>query len=312
MHKDGRTSPSAQFKKQHLSLSNIKKTETIKNDYLRKPYIPDYPELVEFQVKKVSHVTGEHGVLGIFANSGFKQPSNLENNKHYFLWWNLSVTSHDIFSAENRFLTSLFPGRSAAQICNGSPILQHFTNSEAFLEESSYGNFRFTFSLKELLMHYGKRFCGPDRPVLHIYDTALYKKEIQYTVVVHPPNVHLYDDYPRLPNDGVGDSVCWYINGAMWWRCQSPSDDYNSVLEVNRFDGSVSVSHHDSVYYVWDHVSVAFHMEPGWVLHVDRDRLFETVTACEMSDYPLLRYPDVPLSLCKAKSILADLKTRYG
>ncbi|KAK7147302.1 hypothetical protein R3I94_009975 [Phoxinus phoxinus] len=310
MRQNARECVGTHFEGQHLSLSDLKENPNIQNDYLYKNNIPAYPESVEFHVQKVSHVTGKQGLEGIFLNSGFKQPLEMvASDQPHFLWWALSVTSDDISSAEDRFLTSLFPHRSAAQLCNQSPVLEHFTSSKAFQKKSSYGNFCFTFSLKELLWHYRKQFCDEQGLVLHVYETVLYPKEIQYTVVVHPGYVHKYDNYPRLPD--YGDGVCGYNGGAMWWRCQSPSEAYKNKLEVN--DRSVSVSpHHRDEYYVWDHVCVAFHMEPGWVLRVDQDRLFKRLNVCEMCKPYLLRPQDSKLSLHEAESVLTDLKARMG
>ncbi|KAL1259565.1 hypothetical protein QQF64_010142 [Cirrhinus molitorella] len=298
------------FEGQHLSLSDLKENN-IQNGYLYKNNIPAYPESVEFRVQKVSHVTGESGLKGIFLNSGFRQPPELvANDQQHFLWWDLAVTSDDISSAEDNFLRSLFPQRRAAQIRNQPPILECFTNSKAFQEESSYGNFRFTFSLNELLWHYGDQYCCGQSPVLRVYETVLYRREILYKVVVHPRGIKLYDRYPRLPDRG--DGVCGYYDGALWWRCQAPSETYKLKLMVNRLNSSVHVRPHKEEYYVWDHVCVAFHMEPGWVLHVDRNRLLKRVNVCEVSQPCLLRPPETPLSLNEAKRILADLKAEMG
>ncbi|XP_067305741.1 uncharacterized protein [Pseudorasbora parva] len=292
---------------QHLSLSDLKEVPNIENGYLYKNNIPAYPQSVEFRVEKLSHVTGEEGLRGIFHNLGFRQPSELvASDQHHYLWWDLSVTPDDISAAEDRFLASLFPHQSAAQICNQRPVLEHFTTSKAFQKESPYGNFRFTFSFKELLWHYGEQFCGDQSPVLRVYETVLYRREVQYKVLVHPHDINLYDHYPRLP--GKEDGVCGYNDGAMWWRCQAPSETYKLKLEVNKSNRSVHVSPHREEYYVWDHVCVAFHMEPGWLLHVDRKKLLKRVNACETSKPCLLRAPETPLSLNNAERVLADLK----
>lgn len=294
------------FEGQHLSLSDLKEVD-LEHRYLYKDNIPAYPESVEFCVQKVSHVTGESGLRAIFLDSGFRQPPELvANGQPHFLWWDLAVTSEDISSAEERFLTSLFPHRSSAQIRNQPPVLEHFTTSKAFQEKSSYGNFRFIFSLKELLWLYGEQFCGDQSPVLRVYETVLYRREILYKVLVHPRDVNLYDSFPRLPSRE--DAVCGYHDGALWWRSQAPSETYKLKLKVNKLNCSVHVSPHKEEYYVWDHVCVAFHMEPGWVLRVDRNRLFKRANACEVSQPCLLRPPETPLSLNEAECILADLK----
>ncbi|XP_059423921.1 uncharacterized protein LOC132158508 [Carassius carassius] len=298
------------FEGQHLSLSDLKEME-LQHGYLYKNNIPAYPESVEFCVQKVSHVTGESGLRAIFLDSGFRQPADLAaNDQPHFLWWDLAVTPDDISSAEESFLTSLFPHQSFAQIRNQPPVLELFTSSKAFQEKSSYGNFRFIFSLKELLWHYGEQFCGNKSPVLRVYETVLYRREIVYNVVVHPRDINLYDSYPRLPNQEEG--VCGYHDGALWWCCQAPSETYKLKLKVNKLNCKVNVSPHKEEYYVWDHVCLAFHMEPGWVLNVDRNKLFKRVNACEVSQPCLLRPPETPLSLNEAECVLADLKAEMG
>jgi len=296
------------FKGEHLSLSDLKEQRIVQNGYLYKNNIPAYPESVEFHVQKVSHVTGVQGLNGIFHNSGFRQPLEMvASGQHHFLWWDLSVTSDDISSAEERFLTSLFPHRSAAQLRGQSPVLEHFTTSNAFQKKSSYGNFRFTFSFKQLLWHYVNQFCDGQSPVLRVFETVVYRREILYKILVHPRDIHMYDEhYPRLP--GQEDGVCGYHDGALWWRCQAPSETYKLKLEVNQLNCSVHVSPHREEYYVWDHVCVAFHMEPGWVLKVDQNKLLKSVNACEMSQPFLLRAPETPLSLNEAEHVLANLK----
>ncbi|XP_065116855.1 uncharacterized protein [Paramisgurnus dabryanus] len=289
------------FEGKHLRLSDLKE-EDIDHRYLFRNDIPAYPESVEFQVQKLSHVTGRYGLEGIFKDSGFRQPSDTS----HFLWWALSVSPDDIRSAEQRFLASLFPN---TQIYNPQPFLEYFTTSKAFQKESPYGNFCFTFSFRELLYLYGDQFCT-GTPVLRVYETVLYRREILYTIVVHPRNIHLYDSYPRLPN--TGDGVCGYRDGNIWWHCQAPSETYWHRLNVNRRNSSVHVTTHKEENYVWDHVCVAFHMEPGWVLHVDQGRLFKRVNVCGVSRPCLLKHPETPLSLHKAKNILINLKASMG
>ncbi|XP_056618567.1 uncharacterized protein LOC130432965 [Triplophysa dalaica] len=277
------------FDGQHLTLSDLKR-EKIEHKYLFNSNIAAYPESVELHGEKVCHVTGRGGLEGIFMDLGFRQTSDTS----HFLWWELSITTDEICSAEQRFPTPLLPLTH-----NQLPFLQYFT-SKAFQKESPYGNFRFTLSIRELLYHYGNQFCPGNSPVLRVYETVLYQQEILYTIVVHPRNIHCYDDYPRLPNFGEG--VCGYADGLIWWRCQSPSESYLHSLNVNW----------NKQYYVWDHVCLALHMEPGWVLHMDQDRLFKRVNVCEVSQRHLIKPPETPLSLYEADNILTNLKAGKG
>ncbi|XP_052003179.1 uncharacterized protein LOC127658114 [Xyrauchen texanus] len=308
---NARNFPETYFVGQHLSVSDLKEVPNMEHRYLHKKSIPAYPESVEFHIQKVSHATGESGLRGILEDSGFRQPPDMvASDQSHFLWWDLSITSDDISTAEKHFLTSLFPHRSVAQIHNQLPVLKHFTTSKAFQQESSYGNFSFTFSLKELLWHYGDQFCDGHSPALSVYETVLYRREILYTIVVHPRDIQLYDHCPPLPKDRKG--VCGYRDGAIWWHCQAPSETYRHKLELNRLDCNVSVNPYREEFYVWDHVSLAFHMEPGWVLRLDQHKLLRSLSVCKVAQPCLLRPPETPLSLHEAKTILRDLKASMG
>ncbi|XP_030639431.1 uncharacterized protein LOC115820100 [Chanos chanos] len=280
------------FQREHVSVSDLRENSFVENRYLEKNNIPEYPKCVEFHVAHVSHVTGKSGRDGIFDKSGFKARLDTANNHRYpLLWWGLSVSDNEIASAEENFLQRLFPQRSAYQVRNQKPFLKQFTTSPAFQTESRYGYFRFTFPLKNLLNLYAEQFCRPNGSelVLRVYETVLYRREILYSVLVHGSDVRAYDDYPRLPYSG--DHVCAYRDGEIVWRCQAPSQSYGLNLVVNHLDQNVYVTKHEGrdEYYAWDNVAVAFHMEPGWTLHVDRDRLWQTLSECELAECNLLR-----------------------
>lgn len=289
---------------EHVSVSKLKEDPSVDPYYLGRTYIPAYPNAV-FRVSRVCHVTGESGLRSIFRDAGFRKPYCRDDN---FLWWSLSATQDDIAFAEKNLLEETFPG---VQNPNQQPFLEKFTTSPAFQSESRYGNFRFTFSLKALLFLYKKQFCDKSL-VLRVLDTKLYQKEVLYTVLVHPPNVKCYDQYPRLPQDDE-DAVCGYAHGSVIWRCQAPSDSHRYALEVDKGERLVHArSRSDEVYYVWDHVAVAFHMQPDWNLRVELNQLLSHVSVCEVTEFNLLREPDTPLSVSDAQALLESLRERSG
>ncbi|XP_072515091.1 uncharacterized protein [Salminus brasiliensis] len=291
-------------KGEHVSVSELEGDPWIDQYYLGKTNIPWYPKSV-FHVSKVCHVTGDSGLYSIFNKGGFQKPHFLDDN---FLWWSLSVTKDEIADAEKNLLKKIF---SAGQAHNQQLFLEDFTTSPAFQSKSRYGNFRFTFPLKELLRLYATQFCTDSSLVFRIFDTEIYKKEILYTVLVHPQHVARYDRYPRLP---CGDSaVCGYSQGNISWRCQAPSDNLRHQLEVNKEECRVHAKPLQSeVYYVWDHVAVAFHMEPGWILRVDPNQLSSSVSVCELSEINLLKEPDTALSESDAHAVLENVRRQYG
>ncbi|KAF4075964.1 hypothetical protein AMELA_G00224940 [Ameiurus melas] len=253
---------------EHVSLTDLKK-DFSNHRYLGKKNIPYYTDCI-FNVANVCHVTDKSGLHGILKERGFKGDDG-------FSWWSLSVTDDDIARAK-----------------------QNFTTSPAFQSESRYGNFRFTFNLKELLKRYSMQYCYRTAPILRVLDTRLYKQEIVYSVLVHPRYITRYKKYPRLPFDD--QYLCGYSQGHMSWRCQSPSDDYKHCQDVCDEEGE---------YFVWDHVVVAFHMKPGWALRAKRHRLFDTLSACEVAPVNLLRKPQKKMSLYEAEAEIEKLKNIY-
>ncbi|KAL7840052.1 hypothetical protein AOLI_G00253750 [Acnodon oligacanthus] len=294
---------------EHVSLSALIDDPGVDNRYLRKKNISPYPKSVLFRVSEVCHVTEESGVWGIFGDGGFKIPHHDEYDKDYFLWWSLSVTEEDIADAEENFLEELFPDGWGH---NQQPFLEKFTTSPAFQSESRYGNFRFTIPLRELLSLYATQFCYNSAPVFRVLDTKIYKTEIMYSVLVHPRHIKCYSQYPRLPING-DDDVCGYFQGNLLWRCQAPSAGHGHRLVVDREESTVHARPlKGEEYYVWDHVAIAFHMEPDWVLKVDRERLYSSVSACEVTEWNLLREPDRALSKREASEVLHDIASEYG
>lgn len=261
-----------------MRLTDLK--EDFKNDrYLGKKNIPCYPDCI-FKVANVCHVTEKSGLHGILQEEGFMKGHDS------FLWWSLSVTDDDIAGAK----TNYSPQKD----------LKKFTTSPAFQSESRYGNFRFTFNLKELLKIYSKEYCHSTAPILRVLGTQLYKQEIFYSVLVHPRYMTHYRKYPRLPFDDK--HLCGYSQGHMSWCCQSPSNNYKHSQEVNDEEGE---------YYRWDNVAVAFHMKRGWVLPVNRSRLFENLSACKVPSVNLLREPQNKMSLYEAEAEIEALKNFY-
>ncbi|XP_036414309.1 uncharacterized protein LOC118798838 [Colossoma macropomum] len=288
---------------EHVSLLELKKDPYLDKRYLKKNNIPPYPDNVLFCVSKVCHVTGESGLRGIFRDGGFRITRH-DN----FLWWSLSVTKDDIAVAEKRFLKKSFP---KVQASNQQPFLEKFTTSPAFQSKSRYGNFRFTFRLRKLLSLYARQFCDRSAPVLRVLDTKIYKTEIMYSVLVHPRHIEDYRQYPRLPHRY--NRVCGYFQGKMSWRCQAPSEIHHYRLVVDKEKSRVYVKTLSSEeYYVWDHVAVAFYMEPGWVLDVDRKQLYRSVSVCEVTKPNLVREPDRALNEDEASEVLQDIASQHN
>ncbi|KAK3537454.1 hypothetical protein QTP70_010665 [Hemibagrus guttatus] len=141
--------------------------------------IPPYPNPVEFCVSEVAHVTDKKGFKGILALEKFNPPDS------EFSWWDLKMNKKEIKSAMEIYIEKNFPNITKAE---KKAFLEKFTTSPLFkLQESRYGNYRFTFPLTELMQWYKEQNCGGKDPVLRVHETITYKQEIVYTVLIHSP-----------------------------------------------------------------------------------------------------------------------------
>ena len=174
------------------------------------------------------------------------------------LWWGTLIGKNETLAAEQRYLEELFPGRSPEERERQKPFLHEFTTSPVFMDDSRYGNFRFTFSLADVMKKYSTQFCGEEEPVLRVYETVLYKQEVMYVVLIHSPDVHDYDGYPELGDNDEG--VCAYRDGEIIWRAQAISQTHRFRLIEDMVERQVSVEGGFDVYYLWDHMTLAFHI----------------------------------------------------
>ncbi|XP_064818240.1 uncharacterized protein LOC135535740 [Oncorhynchus masou masou] len=221
---------------EHKNIATLKQEKTLLKEagidrYLSKEIAP-YPEAPEFHLSKVAHVTTKRGLDGILKSGGFK------GGEKSFLWCNLPVDDDDIIAAECRYLEKIFPDRTPEQRQIQQPFLSKFTTSPAFRKASRFGNFRFTFSLSDLLMMYSQQICGGEEPVLRVYETVVYKQEIMYTVLVHSPDNKEFEKYPVL-GDGSDDALCAYMRGNIVWRAQAMSKTHAFGLAIDEVNQNV-------------------------------------------------------------------------
>ncbi|XP_062322155.1 uncharacterized protein LOC134023807 [Osmerus eperlanus] len=278
---------------------------------------PQLPE-IEFHISKVVHVTTKSGLEGILKSGGFQGfKGGFHGHDPHLLWWGLAIEDADIQIAEDRFLE-----KKALQKSMQEPFLTKFTTSPAFqMDKSRYGNFKFTFSLGDMLQMYREQICGGDGPVMRVYGTTVYKQEIMYTVIVHSPSVTEFDQYPDL-NECGNDAVCIFNNNNIVWRAQALSEThyFKPVTHDERPDiiEAEEIVHLQGRAVVWDHVNVAFHVPQGQTLRLDKKSLIQNLTACEAADpfigrwcaNKYLRRPCTccPCTLQEAQSIVAQLK----
>ncbi|CAM4454408.1 unnamed protein product [Leuciscus chuanchicus] len=271
---------------QHIILQDLKMREDIRQEQQVQKYlsknITAYPTPVEFPITECTHVTHKMGLQGIWDSEGFKGL-----NKDKFSWWSLKINEADIRAAEERFLESSFPGRSEGEIAAQQPFLSEFTTSPAFINETSrYGNFRFTFPLAELMEAYKKQMCEDEEPVLRVYETKSFKQEIEYVVLVHRPPKFDEDlsKYPLL----TSSPLVSYEGNQIIWRAQAICETHNYQLEIH---GKTAVTQNmpSHEYYVWDHVTLAFHVNEGEVLTFPKTRLKASLSCCAIDPINLAK-----------------------
>ncbi|XP_063047176.1 uncharacterized protein LOC134440947 isoform X2 [Engraulis encrasicolus] len=259
--------------------------------------VPHYPRPVQFRLSKLAHVTTKEGMDGILDRSGFTGGIN------DLLWWGLAIRPGERRWAERRYLNTVFPERTLHQRRNQEPFLHAFAKSPAFKRGSRYGNFRFALPLQEVLQAYSTQFCGGKEPILRVWETVVYKQEIMYSVLVHSPDVHDYDDCPELFSNEEG--VCAYHNRKIIWRAQAISKTHQFGLIEDEFDRQCSVEDLEyDVFYVWDHVTLAFHIPQGNCLYFPQERLLDCLNACPNGETGLNEL----IGRKKAKAIVNERK----
>ncbi|XP_026998811.2 uncharacterized protein LOC113640513 [Tachysurus fulvidraco] len=265
---------------QHVSLERLRERMqiVISKDpmmkYLKKE-IPPYPTPVEFWVSDVAHVTAETGFRRIMGSEQFRPPNS------EFSWWDLKIKEEEIRAADTRYKETNFPNE-ALDLNEQNPFLENFTTSPLFLpEKSRYGKYRFTFPLTDLMKWYQEQNCGGKEPVLRMCETITYKQEIVYTVLIHSPedNKH-FGEYPLL------EASEWvrYQGGKIIWKAQA-------ICETHQFQlvSGEAQSLHPHEFFVWDQVSLVFHLPKPKALKIPTERLIDALEACELDEIDLSR-----------------------
>lgn len=240
--------------------------------------IPNYPTPIEFHISEVTHVTNNDDLPKIMASGGFKAHEK-------FSWWSLKIDEGSIKAAEEHYLETVFPNRSQEQKERQEPFLCKFTISPAFhIDKSRYGNFRFTFPLKELMETYKEQMCRGQDPILREYKTVFYKQEIMYVVLIHSPKDNeSFENFPMIEKSSFVD----YGENKIVWKAQAIGDAIRFKLVLNTEDRIATVELVLDRYYVWDHVSLAFHFDD--VLRFPQETLQKSITCCKLDKINLAK-----------------------
>ncbi|KAM9466287.1 uncharacterized protein Hap1MRO34_015401 [Clarias gariepinus] len=294
---------------QHVTLEELREQMSLQDpqnpmmNYLEKE-IPSYPTPVEFWVSNVVHVTGKSGFDGILESEQFRPRAG------EFSWWGLKINREEITAAERRYMAQKLENQ--AQVLNDQePFLEKFTTSPPFKPETSrYGNYCFTFPLSELMKWYKEQNCAGEEPVLRVYETITYKQEIMYTVLIHSPDNaenEWYKEYPFLKNS----ELVRYQDGKIIWKAQA-------ICETHwyQFVSGEAQRLHFHQFYVWDHVSLVFHLPNDASIKIPRMHLIEALDVCKLDEIDLSGYKGPQTKeerFLEAEAIVSELKRElYG
>lgn len=256
------------FPGEHLKFQSLQKMVT--NEYLSQSYRIRNPlDSVKLKVSNLRHDTNLGGFQGILSDCGFK---DLGKN---LVWWSLAVSESEINEAEKRFLYD-------RGIPDGTvkSFLHKFTSSPAFKKSSRMGNFRFTFSLTDLLNAYAVQFCNGQRPQMRNYGTFVYKQEVMYAIVVHGPDGLMeFENHPLFGNDP--HAVCSVQDEKILWRPEGMSKTHAFKLSSGMKAYRVPVR--NRIFYMWDHVAIAFHVPNEKIFKFDKEALLSHLSLCQGS-----------------------------
>ncbi|KAM9333297.1 GTPase IMAP family member 9-like isoform 2-T3 [Pholidichthys leucotaenia] len=122
---------------------------------------------------------------------------------------------------------------------------------------------------------------------MRVYRTYLYTKEVVYAVLVHSPaNDLFFSRFPLLRDDP--NAVCVYREGCFIWRpeamCQTHSSELIHRPDLKQMEAREVTS---PVFYFWDHVALALHVENRKVLRFSAARLRQNLKFCSEDDVVL-------------------------
>ncbi|XP_062841864.1 uncharacterized protein LOC134301197 isoform X2 [Trichomycterus rosablanca] len=255
------------FPGEHLTFQSLR--EKIRRSYLNKyQFIPRSPHPVEFHVSNLRHDTNFSGFEGILGDGGFKDP------QRGLLWWSLSVSDSEIKDAEKHFLRH--ESNNNFDVDYVKPFLHKFTSSPAFRKSSRLGNFRFTFSIKELLNRYSEQFCMGQTPQMRIYGTVVYKQEVMYAIVVH--GLDGQTEFGKCPLFQCS-TVCEFQNEKILWKPEGMSNTHSFRLGYNLKAHRVPTRKRK--YYMWDHVAMVFHVPKDKVFEFNKEMLLKHLSFCQ-------------------------------
>ncbi|OCT96260.1 hypothetical protein XELAEV_18013935mg [Xenopus laevis] len=274
--------------------------------YIKKTIPDDFLQLgITLPITRLQHVTTEFSMRQIVQSGYFIAevstilPSNLPKSK--FSCWSVQIPQEQIEEAQQEaFLVvqGMVPENNAREF--EEKFNAQFANSPAFSDASRYGNFKFSLSLSDLLSEYKELHCPDSEPEFRVLGTAMYKQEIAHIVLVHSPTTTQFNDLPFVPIIERNAKPLPFVfrsqeDGKFYWRPESTADVLKMRISKNQCrmrECPVNCSYYDNgrclhclqTYTVWNHLIFAFHLPENEPLRIQREKLKESLSACDILD----------------------------
>ncbi|XP_031753267.1 uncharacterized protein LOC116408927 isoform X2 [Xenopus tropicalis] len=285
---------------------------------------------ITFPVTRLQHVTTETPTRQIVQSGYFHEAKTISlpwrhpNTK--LIYWSLDVPIGDKDNARCKTFQTVqnMVGPHNAEEYE-KDFNRQFANSPAFNSASRYGNFKFSFSLSDLLSEYKEQHCQGAEPEFRVLGTAMYKQEIAHIVLVHSPMATEFSDLPSVPIVGGNANPLPFVfrsqeDGKLYWSPESTAD----VLKMRIFENRCRVRecplscpyydhgtclHYRDTYSIWNELILAFHLPGNEPLRIPREKLLESLSACDILA-PYLRKEETRLTQEGAQDIIRSLKNQ--
>ncbi|XP_031752243.1 uncharacterized protein LOC116408722 [Xenopus tropicalis] len=285
---------------------------------------------ITFPVTRLQHVTTETPTRQIVQSGYFRAgdqsrlPWSHPNAK--LLYWSVEILKEQIEELRQeafQALQAMVPPHNAKVY--EEDFNCQFADSPAFKSASRYGNFKFSLPLSDLLFEYKEQHCRDAELEFRVLGTAMYSKEIAHIVLVHSSRATEFRDLPPVPIVGRNANSLPFVfqsqeDGKLYWRPESTADVLKMRISENqcrmrecplscfKYAAYGVCDHYRDTYCVWNHLILAFHLPGNEPLRIPREKLLESLSACDILE-PYLREEETRLRQQEgAQDIIRSLK----
>ncbi|OCT93447.1 hypothetical protein XELAEV_18016516mg [Xenopus laevis] len=280
---------------------------------------------ITFPITNLQHVTTQHSMIQIMKSEFFSAETSIDlpwrHPSARLLYWSVQVPPDEIKKGRQKaFQKVQSKVESDNAKANEEDFNLQFANSPAFNADASrYGNFKFSFSLSDLLSAYNKLSPGYKQE-FKVLGTAMYKQEIAHIVLVHSSDTTQFNDLPSVSETNAKPfPFVFQEDGKLYWRPESTAANLKMRITANQchirecpvscyyFRTQGTCDHYRDTYTVWNHLVFAFHLPDKKNLRIHREKLKEGLRACGILE-PYLREKETKLTQQEAEDIIWSLE----